>query len=82
MNRLFENNEALMDGAAAIAKQLAEGPASLAMIRQAYWATWHNAYEQQLDLEARLQAEAGRSRDYAEGVRAFLEKRDPTFSGK
>ncbi len=81
VNRVFEDNEALMDGAMAIARQLAAGPASLAMIRQAYWATWHNAYEQQLDLEARLQAEAGRSRDYAEGVKAFLEKRDPKFSG-
>ena len=66
----------------AIARQLADGPASLAMIRHAYWATWHNAYEQQLDLEARLQAQAGRSRDYAEGVKAFLEKRDPKFHGK
>lgn len=80
VNRLFED-DALMEGAMAIARQLARGPASLALIRRAYWATWHNAYEQQLDLEARLQAEAGGSRDYAEGVRAFLEKRDPKFSG-
>ena len=82
VNRLFDDNEALMEGAMAIARQLANGPASLAMIRHAYWATWHNAYEQQLDLEARLQAQAGRSRDYAEGVKAFLEKRDPKFHGK
>ena len=82
VNRVFEDNEALMTGAMEIAHQLADGPASLALIRKAYWATWHNAYEQQLDLEARLQAEAGRTRDYAEGVRAFLEKRDPEFNGK
>ena len=60
-----------MEGAGAIAAQLANGPASLSMIRRAYWATWHNAYEQQLDLEAQLQAEAGRTRDYAEGVRGL-----------
>ncbi|MYA16398.1 MAG: enoyl-CoA hydratase/isomerase [Gammaproteobacteria bacterium] len=82
VNRLFEDNASLMEGAMAIAKRLADGPASLALIRKAYWATWHNAYEQQIDLEARYQAQAGRSRDYAEGVKAFLEKRDPRFAGK
>ncbi len=82
VNRVFEDNEALMEGAMAIAAQLADGPASLALIRRAYWSTWHNAYEQQLDLEARLQAEAGRSQDFAEGVRAFLEKRDARFTGQ
>ena len=82
VNRVYEDNDALMEGAMTIAHQLANGPASLALIRKAYWATWHNAYEQQLDLEARLQAEAGRTRDYAEGVRAFLEKREAKFGGK
>ena len=40
------------------------------------------AYEQQLDLEARLQNQAGRSKDFAEGVSAFLEKRDALFTGE
>jgi 2-(1,2-epoxy-1,2-dihydrophenyl)acetyl-CoA isomerase len=29
-----------------------------------------------------LQREAGRTSDYAEGVRAFMEKRKPSFRGR
>jgi 2-(1,2-epoxy-1,2-dihydrophenyl)acetyl-CoA isomerase len=82
VNRLFDDNAALLEGAMAIADRLASGPRSLALIRQAYWNTWHNAFEQQLDLEARLQNQAGASRDFAEGVAAFLEKRDAEFTGE
>ena len=35
-----------------------------------------------LDVEATLQDRAGRSRDYAEGVRAFAAKRRPEFEGR
>jgi 2-(1,2-epoxy-1,2-dihydrophenyl)acetyl-CoA isomerase len=82
VNRLYDDNDALMAGAMEIAGKLADGPRSLALIRRAYWNTWQNAYEQQLDLEARLQSEAGRSGDFAEGVSAFLEKRDAEFKGQ
>jgi 2-(1,2-epoxy-1,2-dihydrophenyl)acetyl-CoA isomerase len=82
VNRLFEDNDALMEGAMGIANRLANGPKSLALIRHAYWNTWHNAFEQQLDLEARLQSQAGSSKDFGEGVAAFLEKRDAQFTGE
>ena len=36
----------------------------------------------QLALEAELQGEAGRSRDFREGVAAFLEKRPARFEGR
>jgi len=71
-----------MDGATELAHRLANGPRSLALIRKAYWATWQNVYEQQLDLEARLQAEAGATEDSREGVLAFLEKRPAQFRGR
>ena len=37
--------------------------------------------EDQLELEAQLQLAATRTDDFAEGVAAFLEKREPRFSG-
>ena len=82
VNRLFDDHDALMAGAMALAHQLADGPRSLTLIRQAYWNTWHSSYEQQLDLEARLQMQAGASKDFREGVSAFLGKRPAKFTGE
>ncbi len=82
VNRVYDDREALMRGAMEIAQRLANGPRSLAFIRQAYWNTWHNAFEQQLDLEARLQNKAGASADFKEGIRAFLQKRPANFKGE
>jgi 2-(1,2-epoxy-1,2-dihydrophenyl)acetyl-CoA isomerase len=41
-----------------------------------------SSLEDQLELEADLQAEAARSDDFQEGVAAFLGKRDPHFTGR
>lgn len=82
VNHVFETNDELMDGAMEVAKKLAKGPASLGMIRRLYWDSIGNSYETQLDLEAQLQAAAGRTADNREGVAAFLEKRDAVFKGK
>lgn len=66
-----------------VAAQLATQPSyALSLIKQLLAVSSHNSLEQQLELEAEYQGMAGRSEDYAEGVRAFLEKRKPTFRGK
>lgn len=82
VNRLFPDQATLLAGARAIAERLANGPRSLGLIRKLYWQSWNNSFEQQLDLEAQLQNVAGTTADHKEGVQAFLEKRDATFSGK
>ena len=54
----------------------------LGLIKRALDAAEINDLSTQLDLERDLQREAGGTPDYAEGVRAFMEKRAPAFTGK
>ena len=82
INRVFDDGE-LMGEAMTLAHQLASGPtATLGLIRHAYWESFDNTYEEQLNLERWLQRDAGRTEDFKEGVMAFLEKRPAKFQGK
>jgi 2-(1,2-epoxy-1,2-dihydrophenyl)acetyl-CoA isomerase len=73
----------LVDSAMALAKQLATMPTrGLALIKQAMNASLGNSLNAQLDVEADLQGKAGRTEDFAEGVKAFLEKRKPVYTGR
>ena len=77
------DDAALMNEAHALAAHLATQPTvGLALTKRALDAAETNTLDAQLDLERDLQAEAGRTPDYAEGVRAFLEKRPPAFTGR
>ena len=62
---------------------LAAGPTqAFARTKQELRASWGNTLEQQLALEATLQQEASETADFAEGLRAFAERRTPNFGGK
>jgi 2-(1,2-epoxy-1,2-dihydrophenyl)acetyl-CoA isomerase len=81
INRVVDDAE-LMPAAMKLAAGLAAGPFSLGLIRQMYWQSLDNTYEQQLDLEGKRQSEAGLTADYNEGVAAFREKRRARFTGR
>lgn len=72
-----------MAEAETLCARFATGPTfGYSLIKRALDASETNDLPTQLDLERDLQREAGFSPDYGEGVRAFMEKRAPNFTGK
>jgi|SoiMethySBSTD1v2_1073268.scaffolds.fasta_scaffold90620_4 2-(1,2-epoxy-1,2-dihydrophenyl)acetyl-CoA isomerase len=73
----------LMEEAHKLCTRFAAAPtAGLALIKRALDQSWENDLDTQLDLEREFQREASLNPDYAEGVRAFMEKRPPRFAGR
>ena len=65
-----------------LAIKLANMPTkALGLIKELFNSSMTNDLESQLALESKLQIEAASSNDYAEGVAAFIEKRQPSFKG-
>lgn len=67
----------------AFARSLSDGATeAFALTKDGLNAAWEHDLGSFLEVEAALQDRAGRTADYAEGVRAFLAKRPPRFAGR
>jgi 2-(1,2-epoxy-1,2-dihydrophenyl)acetyl-CoA isomerase len=81
INRVVPEAE-LMPAALALAAQLASAPtAALGRIKELLEQSATNDYSAQLEMEHRAQLQSGQTKDFREGVAAFIEKRPPRFTG-
>jgi 2-(1,2-epoxy-1,2-dihydrophenyl)acetyl-CoA isomerase len=82
VSRVVEPDE-LAQTTAGLAASLAAMPTrAIGMTKALFDRAPLSALEEQLELEAELQSAAAATADFAEGVRAFLDKRPPRFHGR
>ena len=66
-----------------LAVKMAKMPTKgLGLTKRVLNASLTNTLNEQLELESKHQIEAAQTKDYSEGVNAFVEKRKPNFIGK
>ena len=79
---VYKVADPVMDEARAIAKRLAALPTrALGLTKRGFNHSLGLDLEEAMAFEEELQREAGLSGDYREGVKAFMEKRQPSYTG-
>jgi enoyl-CoA hydratase len=78
VNRVVPH-EKLMDEAMAMAKQIASGPAAIHYAKQSMFQATQHPLKEALNQDSEIYGEVYKTKDFKEGVTAFLEKRKPTF---
>ncbi len=80
INRCVPDDQVLAT-ARTLALELANGPASIGMIRKLAWQSLDASWDEQLWAERNMQRQAGQTDDFREGVQAFFQKRPAKFKG-
>jgi 2-(1,2-epoxy-1,2-dihydrophenyl)acetyl-CoA isomerase len=81
INAVVPDDE-LLARALAMAERLAAAPTvAIGRIKELLEASATNSYGAQLELERKAQIQTGLTKDFTEGVAAFIEKRPPKFTG-
>ena len=82
VNRVVEHGE-LMEQTLDLARQIAGGPTySMALIKKLVQRSLYVDFAESLRLAGPAQQIARRTQDHSEGVRAFVEKRQPNYQGR
>ena len=82
VNQVVEHGE-LMEQTLDLARQIAAGPTySMALIKKLVQRSLHVDFAESLRLAGPAQDIARRTNDHKEGVRAFVEKREPKYRGR
>ena len=82
VNEVVEHSD-LMERTLDLARQIAGGPTySMALIKKLVQQSLHVDFAESLRLAGPAQSLARRTQDHKEGVRAFVEKRQPKYQGR
>jgi 2-(1,2-epoxy-1,2-dihydrophenyl)acetyl-CoA isomerase len=80
-NRVIAHDDLIAEGLAFCAKIAAGPPGALARMKANFLRAEHARVEEAMDAEAFYMTLSGQTRDNREGIRSFVEKRDPRFTG-